>query len=274
MADPIAFVTEPNYLDEGVVNGTEYFYVVRARDAADQVGPVSNEASAIPAVITPEVGNPMFGGFYAGEIYTTQGNIDPADTYQEGERYALIVSPESLESPTQLRWRSSYLQPVDEAKTRWNGLAAQRALAADTAFEAFQYCIQLPFPADDGSEWYLPALDELELIYRNLKPSTAANTVGDTNAAIFPAPPHPNGSNPSSNPPGPPYTASSPVVTSVPHFVNAGGENLTPSFNYLAATWQGGNNVWTQHMGNGQQYSVGQINSTRYVRPVRRVPLT
>lgn len=54
MADPIAFVTESNYLDEAVVNGTEYFYVVRAIDAI-QSGPVSNEVDAIPATAEPDV---------------------------------------------------------------------------------------------------------------------------------------------------------------------------------------------------------------------------
>lgn len=49
MADPIAFVTESAYLDTAVVNGTQYYYVVRAIDAI-QPGPVSNEASAIPAL--------------------------------------------------------------------------------------------------------------------------------------------------------------------------------------------------------------------------------
>ncbi len=34
------------------------------------------------------------------------------------------------------------------------------------------YCRNLTFPSDGGSRWYLPAKNELELLYRNLKPTT------------------------------------------------------------------------------------------------------
>ena len=44
------------------------------------------------------IGDSFMGGYYAGIIDTTQGNIIAADQSQTGLRYALIVAGKSLET--------------------------------------------------------------------------------------------------------------------------------------------------------------------------------
>jgi len=161
----------------------------------------------------PAVGDAFMGGFFAGIIDTTKGNIIAGDQYQTGARYALIVSPKSLESGTTLRWRTSR-ETVAAAQTRWDGLSAQNALAS-TTYPAFNYCAGLSYPSDGGSKWYLPALDEFELLYRHFKPTTQTNEVASRTGHSFPGGSLPNGSNISSDPQGAAYTSGNPGQTPV-----------------------------------------------------------
>ena len=48
----IATTTEPVYEDDSVVNGEDYYYLVRAADEATNVGPRSNEETASPRIAT------------------------------------------------------------------------------------------------------------------------------------------------------------------------------------------------------------------------------
>ncbi len=48
----VATTTEPVYEDDTVVNGEDYYYLVRAADAATNVGPRSNEVTAAPRIAT------------------------------------------------------------------------------------------------------------------------------------------------------------------------------------------------------------------------------
>ena len=121
----------------------------------------------------PAIGDPFMGGFFAGIIDTTKGNIIPADASQTGLRYALIVAPKSLEN-TSLQYKTAGSAAPTAARTRWDGLSATIAMNSAT-YPAAQWCYGRSYPADDASPWYLPAMDELELIYRNLKPTTTNN---------------------------------------------------------------------------------------------------
>lgn len=217
------------------------------------------------------IGDAAYGGFYAGIIDTTQsGAIDAADDYQTPLRYALIVAPLSVESSTTLAWRTSNAT-VSGASTRWNGLAAQNALASAT-YPAFNYCEGLSFPSDGGSKWYLPALDELELCYRNFKPTTGANFDGTKTTDVFPAANFENGLNNASDPQGSDYTSSVPAQTGVSAFQSGGAEAFA-AVSYWSASWRGSTTAWRQNFNTGSQNGdVAQTTALR-VRPVRRVVL-
>jgi len=229
--------------------------------------PLSRVPDTVP--LPTVIGEAAFGGYYAGIIDTTQsGAIDAADDYQTPLRYLLIVAPLSLESSSQA-WRSTSAT-VSGASTRWNGLAAQNALASAT-YPAFNYCNGLTFPSDGGSKWYLPALDELELIYRNFKPTTDNNTTGTRSLGTFPAVNWSNGANKASDPTGAAYTTTVPARTSLSDWQSGGAQALAAGF-YWSATWRGSTTAWAQSFDSGYQSSGTQTAASR-VRPVRRVVL-
>lgn len=218
------------------------------------------------------VGDPVMGGYYVGIIDTTKGNIVTGDAYQTGKRYALIVSPKSLESSAAMLWRTSQTT-VAQAKTRWDGLSATAALA-NTTYPAFNYCYGLAHPADSGSPWYLPAMDELELIYRALKPTTATNTVSNADASSFPGTSQPTGLNGSSDPSGAAYTTTNPAQTSVAAFRSTGAQTLRTGAFFWSATWYDSLSAWAQSADSGNQVGTAQdTTGSKFVRPVRRVVL-
>ena len=224
-----------------------------------------------PIVLPSNIGDPFLGGFFAGIIDTNQpGAILPEDQYQTPLRYALVVSPRSLQ--TDLRWRSANTTVVS-AQTRWNGLAAQEA--STFQLPAFEYCDGLPFPDDGGSKWYLPALDELTEAYWNLKPTTDDNSTG-TRAGDFPDDEFNRGELFSSDPQRPPFTAGTPEQTDATdfqeggdqEFIEVGGTNRS----FWSASWRSSTTAWFVAFANGLPGIDGQTTTLR-VRPFRRVVL-
>lgn len=226
----------------------------------------------------PAIGEAYMGGFFAGIIDTTQDNIIAGDAYQVGERYALIVSPQSLEGGSDtgtgdLRWHATGSQSPAGAKTRWDGLAATDALRSLSAdYEAAAYAWNLSFPSDGGSRWYLPALDELELIYRMLKPTTTDNYTTDRTGHDFPDDPLVQGVNPSSDPTGDAYTTGDPAQTLIAAFQDGAAEALDTGY-YWTSSWATSSGAWRQLGDSGSQSGNTQTYTSGRVRPVRRVAL-
>ena len=228
---------------------------------------------------TLSIGANVYGGYYVGIIDTTRsGTIDAADDYQSPLKYALIVGPSSIEASSErssvsgqgtLAWRSTSAT-VSGASTRWNGLAAQNALASAT-YPAFNYCNGLSFPSDGGSKWYLPALDELELAYRHFKPTTGTNTTGARTLATFPAVNWNNGANKASDPTGAAYTSTVPGQTALSDWQSGNAQAFAAGF-YWSASWRDSTTAWGQDVTVGAQVSSAQT-SDRRARPFRRVVL-
>lgn len=242
------------------------------------------------------LGAPVAGGYYAGLIDTLTGNIIAADDYQTGLRYALIVSDKSLEGgrgaspasglPTgDLRWDA--LDRTGEAGcfTRWNGLDATNVIITknDTSYEVHDFieAVRSQYPAattPGGSEWYLPAMDELELLYRNFKPNNADNFTGDRSYA-FPGT-QVVGTNPSSDPNGIPYENSPriPGVTFLDLFKegNAQAVDLARYWSTTDADEEG--RAWNQDFTISGRYGFQFANlkdaANASLRPVRRVVLS
>ena len=155
------------------------------------------------------IGLPVGGGFFGGLIsHTADGNpthaliVAPAATGATGTGYTLT---------TNLAWKTS-----DTATTGANSLfdgAANTAamVAAGIAnHPAAQFCANLTIGG--FNDWYLPAQLEHDIVYFNLKPTTANNATG-TGINAYAVPPR------TAN-----YTAGNPAQTAVAAFQAGGAE--------------------------------------------------
>ena len=247
------------------------------------------------AVIYNDIGAPVAGGYFAGVIDTISGTIDSQDDYQTGERYALIVAPKELEggrdsSPAaglttgDLRWDALDRTGESGAFTRWDGLSATNVIIAknDSNYEVHNFIEEVrnnyePAPTPGGSNWYLPAMDELELLYRNFKPNYADNDTRNF-PRNFPGS-QPSGFNPSSDPTGSNYSNNPrvPEKTSGIGFreTEAAAIDLERYWSTTDADEDG--RAWSQYFtfsgAEGLQVAIAKVNGLYGVRPVRRVVL-
>ena len=241
----------------------------------------------------PAIGGALAGGYFAGIIDTGQSDaVLSEDAYQDVLRYALIVSPKSLEVNRQ--WKHSDVGSQFDARTRWNGLAATAAywdemtLQQDPSYPAMRYaanCDDEGFPwTGDGfevdepgdlSRWYLPALDELWLIYWTLKPDDTANTTGDIDGFAlgdFPSESFPRGEVLSADPQRPPFTGDTPGQTGVGAFQRGGSEYVNFGGRPWTATESESDEAW-RFTGWSGNITAASFDESRLVRPVRRLIL-
>jgi hypothetical protein len=140
--------------------------------------------------------------------------------------------------------------------------------ALGSAYEAATFCENLN--TGGYTDWYMPARDELQVLYYFLKPSTEDNnTSSGSNAyAVSPQPVSTN------------YTAGSPAQTSATSFREGASSqefSTSPSTgNYWSSTqyapFQPSNYVWMQRSTTGAQPAQTKNSfSGMYVRAIRRV---
>jgi hypothetical protein len=223
-----------------------------------------------------------FGTFTDGGYFT--GIIN-----QGGSKYAIIVAPKSSGFSSNLRYKNTSTAAPAATQTLNNGSAATAAMVAagnSTEYPAAHFCNNLTIGG--FSDWYLPARDELELCYRNLKPTTDAN---DTSNRAKSSINYPEGNdvsgdtmgvNRNSDPTGAAYTSGNPAQTSVLAFQADGSEAFDiPSITavYWSSSEASVEGAWEQSFGpaiSGSQFSgtgsFGKANF-RAVRAVRRVKI-
>lgn len=194
--------------------------------------------------ILPIIGTAMAGGFYAGRI-----RID-------GQAFALIVAPkaEGQQEDVQLFPRAKDVP----AAASWNdGLANTKALA-EAGSGLAQWALGLQIGGFD--DWYLPSLDELEIIYRNLKPTSEENYVYNR-----------SGLNLSAIEPTRPYTLDNPAQTQADAFKEGSAEAFDDRW-YWSSTKHASDSycAWYQDFGNGLQGYDGVYYDYR-ARAVRRL---
>lgn len=230
----------------GLSNGTAYTFKVFATNAYGPSPLSAASNSATPAALV--IGQAYQGGFFAGEISTTGNSI--AD-------YNLVVGPvASAEDPSK-RWKNSGGQTpgTDSVINGPQNTADMVADGSSTVYPAAHFCNDLVIGG--YSDWYMPAKNEMEVCYYNLKPTTQSNnTSSGINANAVPA----RASN---------YTAGNPAQTSATDFRNTGAEDFAVD-SYWSSTETGNPYAAASYFASGHQYS-GYKNGLRRVRAVRRV---
>ena len=198
------------------------------------MGAVGNR---LPTVI----GQPFGGGFYAGKVQQSDGI------------YVLFVAPTASDVP--LACKDANTATAGTASLN-DGLANSNAMN-NAAHAAAQYC--RAYNGGGFSDWYLPAKDELEVCYRNLKPDAT-----DNNTSF--------GANANSVPPAGNYTAGSPAQTSAAAFKAGGAEAFTVPDYYWSSTEASATYAWFQRFSDGRQANNNKL-LARLVRPVRRIQI-
>lgn len=193
----------------------------------------------VPTTIGQEFG----GGYYAGKIN------------DGGTEYYLIVAPKATGESSSKQWKTA-----NTSTTGTDSMIAGPTNSANmnnSSHPAAQFCEGLTIGG--FTDWYMPAKNELEVCYYNLKPTTTSNnTSSGTNTNAVPS----RGSN---------YTASVPPQTSVTAFKSGGAEAFAAG-DYWSSTQDSATRAWVQNFSSGNQYNDGK-NLSYYVRAVRRLPV-
>ena len=194
----------------------------------------------------PTIGAPFEGGFYAGQIRIGE------------QSFALVRAPKATGQHDDVEWHDKY-DTIPGAQSWNDGLANTQAMAA-AGSKIAQWALAQRIA--DHADWYIPAMDELEVCYRNLKPTTEQNYLYAR-----------SGLNVSAVPPTYPYTPDFPLQTSAEAFRADGAEAFDPVW-YWSSTQLAGTGVsaWCQGFGDGGQ-SGGHKGYDYRVVLVRRVAI-
>ena len=186
------------------------------------------------------------GGFYAGRMKIG------------ADSYALIVAPKASGESASLAVKTSNDSTAGTTST-WNGAANTAAMiaAGAAAHPAASFCKNLTIGG--YTDWVLPAKDQLELLYRQLKPDATANNTS-------------YGANPSSDPVGANYTAGAPAQTAIAAFRTGGAEAFAVDSYYWTSTEYSSTYDWIQIFSSGLQGGTTKGGSYR-VRAVRMVKI-
>ena len=204
----------------------------------------------------PNIGDPFGGGFFAGYISETADGV---------ATHMLIVSPKAS-GETTAAWdtvggATTGFTSVIDGPTNSAGLAALGA-----RYAAATFCEGLTI--NGYSDWYLPARNELEVAYYNLKNVTQANYIATGN----------KGNNANAVPPWEPvstnYTAARPAQTTVDAF-KVGGVEAFADYYFWSSSEYPSTGAWFQYF--NSSYPGYQDGFTKtyvlYVRAFRRLAI-
>ena len=203
----------------------------------------------------PTAGNVAIGSAYGGGFFAGQIGVSGVATHN------LVISPLSSGQST-LKWKNANTTTTG-ADSVIDGPQNTADMVADgnsTVYPSAHFCNDLS--TGGQTDWYMPAQNELEVCYFNLKPSTQTNTTSSgINANAVPA----RASN---------YTSGNPARTSATDFQSGGTEPFnstsgTPSL-YWTSTEQSTTNGFMQYFYDGNQTPVNKANTYK-VRAIRRV---
>ena len=193
--------------------------------------------------LVPVVGSALGGGYFAGQISTAGNGV--AD-------YNLVVGPVASAQST-LQWKTSQTSTAGTSSVIDGPTNSSNMNNA--SHPAAQFCEGLTIGG--FSDWYMPAKNEIEVCFYNLKPTTIANNTSvGINANAVPA----RASN---------YTAGNPAQTTATDFKDTGAEDFVDG-TYWSSTEFSATHAWGKSFGFGYQSGYGKDYSVR-VRAIRRV---
>jgi hypothetical protein len=192
----------------------------------------------------PAIGAAFGGGFFAGQISTAGTGV--AD-------YNLVIAPKSSGENSSVQWKTSNTSTAGTSSVI-DG-PTNSANMNNASHPAAQFCEGLTIGS--FSDWYMPAQNELEVCYFNLKPTTDSNnTSSGTNTNAVPS----RGSD---------YTAGTPAQTAATDFQTGNAEAFAATF-YWSSTEASATDAFGRSFDSGGQFSPSKDNGN-YVRAVRRV---
>lgn len=199
-------------------------------------------------------GTPYGGGYYVGRLIG-----------DDGVKYALIVAPKSTgEWPNKLSYKTTSTSSA-AANSAWDGAANSAVLLAAGVdihpLADFMMQVNSGGGINGYTDWFIPARYQLEMIYRNLKTSTAAN--GTDSPGLT--------SNRFADPNTPEYTATNPSQTSAVPFQTGGAEAFLND-GYWSSTEYPTTEGWYQDMNSGRMPHVSKTLGLR-CRLVRTIKI-
>lgn len=230
-------------------NGTPVNGMTRINSTTSVLEVYYNGAWVTISTFTPPgptvIGQAYGGGYYAGQISTVGNGV--ADYY-------LIVAPKATGQTSSLAFATSSGTDPDSViagPTNTNTMN-------NSTHPASQYCKGLSIGG--FSDWYLPAKNELEICYYNLRPFGGTS---DPNSGI----------NPNAVPPRTSGYSSSDPATSVVIF-KAGGTESFDGTRYWTSTQYSDASAFYQDFFTGAQNNLTKtVASGNNIRAVRRIPI-
>lgn len=228
----------------GLTNGTAYTFTVTASTPGGTSAPSAASNSVTPAL--PAIGSAFGGGYFAGQI-----GVGGVATHN------LVIGPSASAENASIQYKNANTATAG-ADSDIDGPQNTADIVADgnsTVYPAGHFCNDLV--VGGFSDWYMPATNELEVCYYNLKPTTANNTTNTgTNTNAVPS----RGSN---------YTAGDPAQTSATAFQTGNAEAFINT-SYWTSTEISAITARRIRFNYGNQFNSFKAYSYR-VRAVRRV---
>ena len=339
-----------------LVVGTTYWWRARYKSARAGWGDWSTPTSfttaasfghyvATPPAISPAVGDPLGGGYYAGQIWnevtqsstsTTIGTGAKTFTvpdmttnrlFYEGQQvevrsrgtpttkmigtvtgafstsltvtvtstsgggtlidwsimagYRIICAPKASGEVAGLMLKNTNTALPAGCATASEGWRATEAMKAADSSTVYPMAWWARALAIGGyADWYIPARDECEVLYRALKPTNTASLTTTraaaavsyaTRGAYGDAASMPMGSNLNSKPAGMEYSASPPGATAVAAFIQGGSEAFSVDSSYQTSSDFSSTAAGIARFSNGEQYNYQRASAFLLVRAVRRM---